>query len=61
MVFSIAFTSTRMASEGKHMYTGVHGLVHQYWQVGLDRVWGIVKKDLPDFVQKLKRAGAGLR
>jgi uncharacterized protein with HEPN domain len=36
-------------------------VVHQYWQVDLDRVWGIVKKDLPDLVRKLKLAGAGRR
>jgi len=35
--------------------------VHQYWQVDLDRAWGIVKKDLPDLVRKLKLAGAGRR
>jgi uncharacterized protein with HEPN domain len=36
-------------------------VVHQYWQVDLDRVWGIVKKDLPELVRTLKLAGAGRR
>ena|SRR5450432_1459325 len=31
-------------------------VIHHYWQVDLDRVWGIAKKDVPDLVRKLKRA-----